>query len=128
MNLLSLTLFVALIALSKQFDKDFNEISAPTDVAVNGNMYYVQITIAGTDNYKDYDSGYLEYIIEPRSINDEDVEIGTIDDIQYTMYPLDAPVPTITYKGISLVLDKDFNIKYYDSEGNEITEIIDAGD
>ena len=99
---------LAPVKVVKYFNLEKEEIEAPTEVG----KYYINVSITGTDNYNAYDSGFVDYEIEPLDI--ENVQIGSVDDVQYTENPISLPKPTVKFNSVDLIngIDKDYTISY----------------
>lgn len=68
------------------------------------------ITVTGTGNYKG--SGTATFVINPKSINDEDVSVSDIATVIYNGKNT-KPIPTVTWGDIKLVSGTDYTVAYY---------------
>lgn len=109
------------------YNQNHETISNPTDVALNGSKYYVKVTIQGNDNYNDYDSGYVEYTINPLSITDDSISFSSVADIKCTGSELALPKPIVTFNGNNLVETTNYTLSYYNSNNELVTKIINPG-
>ena len=111
------------------YNQDYQMIDNPTNVALNGLKYYVKISITGNNNYKDFNSDYIEYTINPLNINNESIKIDTISDIKCTGFEIPLPKPTISFNANNLVEgnDNDYVLSYYTSNNEQVTQVVNVG-
>ena len=108
----------------KFYNKNYEEISSPINVALNDSKYYVRVTITGNNNYNDYDSGYLEYFIRPFSLSNlSDSDIKLNGDLTYKGTQI---TPTVAISINDIVIDSsNFSLTYGENinvlSGGEIT-------
>ena len=109
------------------YNQNYQVIDNPRDVALNGTKYYFKLSIAGNNNYNDYNSDYIEYTINPLDLNNEIITFGTINDIKCTGEELTLPKPIVKFGEVVLTENSDYTVSYYTSSNVQVTKIIEAG-